>query len=631
MTVLVPAADLAPSLASRLVTITIASMTEGAVDGLAPTVSFRLYGDIHVGADRVIVASLPAPVIVDLSTGSASIRLPVFDGRFGGQWAIAVKKSWAPHEYLIRIPSGTGPIDLSELAPLGPLDLAGGLGPGGQIGTGGLPPGGVLGDVLLVTSEGLQWAKLADLYDSARFGLWATGGKTTLVNSSRYESFPVACQMSTGRIVMAWQSLEQHAGGPSSHGKIITSTDDGATWTTAYTIKAATAGQYWVPVGIAAHDTRVAMLLYTFTPGVGRQGFVQVSSSPQTAAGWSPMVRVQWTTTDYTFACGLTWLDDGTTNGLLLAIAYGGSGTYISASRDAGATWAPHSGPFAGYSEASIVQIGSRLAMACRDDLANVIVVMHSDDWGVTWTMPRTAVAYASGLPTLTRMRDGTILMTIRDLAGLGLESWSLAYSRDDGMTWTKSLISDEWMMYGQVVQLKSGPARLFGANQIRGVSTDADVWMRRLTLSPGRVVDAVAVDQLRADTYMATGTPYAPVWYGASSGNPLSIGNGSLTGRYVERGKWVWYSILLIRGSTTNAGDASYAFTLPVAPRAYREVQGAGYITYSTSSEAPVTARGIGSNRIAIISPAGRVSNAVPGSWSADNEIYISGFYERA
>ena len=84
MTLLVPATDLAPSLPSRRVTINLAAITEGPLSNLAPTVTFRLYGDIHVGVDRVIVASLPAPLIVDLSSGSGKVRLPVFDGRFGG-------------------------------------------------------------------------------------------------------------------------------------------------------------------------------------------------------------------------------------------------------------------------------------------------------------------------------------------------------------------------------------------------------------------------------------------------------------------------------------------------------------------------------------------------------------------
>ena len=561
MTALVPATDLAPSLASRLVTITIASMTEGVIDGLAPTVSFRLYGDIHVGADRVIVASLPAPVIVDLSTGSASIRLPVFDGRFGGQWAIAVKKSWAPHEYLIRIPSGTGPIDLSELAPLGPLDLAGGLGPGGQIGTGGLPPGGMQGDVLLVTAEGLKWAKLADLYDASRMGLWSTGAKTTLVNTARYEAFPVACQMADGRIVLAWQSLEDHFGGASSVGKVRISSDDGTTWSTAYTVKApaTSPAQTWVPVGIATKGTRVAMLLYTMTAS-GRQGWITTTTNPASAASWSALRQVTWPDGDWTFACALEWVDDGTPDGLLIAHAYGSLGVALSVSSDAGQTWTPRTARVPGYTESSLAQVGSRLVMLCRDDISHAIMSMTSDDWGVTWSTPRLATANAEGLPVVTRMSDGTLLATIRDLTGLGTQSWSLIYSRDSGVSWTKYLIDDTWMMYGQIVQLKTGGGLLVGASMTRGSSTDSDVWMRRLTLSDGRVVDARAVDQLR-DSLVAS-TAYTPTWY---AGSAITLGNGSTTGNYKIVGSDVTLDLILTVGSTTAVGTGTVQVTLPV------------------------------------------------------------------
>ena len=572
MTVLVPAADLAPSLASRLVTITIASMTEGAVDGLAPTVSFRLYGDIHVGADRVIVASLPAPVTVDLSTGSASIRLPVFDGRFGGQWAIAVKKSWAPHEYLIRIPSGTGPIDLSELAPLGPLDLAGGPGPSGQIGTGGLPPGGMQGDVLLVTAEGLKWAKLSDLYDGSRMGRWEPSGRVNLVDSTFYEAFPRAAILPDGRLMMARQTGTGHTSGQT--GRMRISSDGGVTWGADIVPLTGETGA-WGVTSIATLGSRIALMTMTSAPYAG---WIQVSTSPTT---WPAKRPISWGSTGWTFPCDMVWLADGTADGLMLAVCYGGEGVLVTASANAGATWIRRATPLPagqGWSESTITRVGDRLMMLARNDVAgqpSYIAQLWSDDWGVTWSTPRTAIQYCSGLPLCTVMRDGTLLVTLRDQTGLAHESWTLGVSRDAGQTWSKQLVDDSWMMYGQVVQLPGPTADgiLIGSSQTRGSSTDANVWRRRLTLSPGRVVDAVAVDQLRAD--LISRKTYTPVWY---TGAAITLGNGSTTGSYTQIGDQVEVELLLVTGTTTVVTAGSQIqVTLPVAAGGLLTAEGYG------------------------------------------------------
>lgn len=58
--------------------------------------------------------------------------------------------------------------------------------------------------------------------------------------------------------------------------------------------------------------------------------------------------------------------------------------------------------------------------------------------------------------------------------------------------------------------------------------------------------------------------TTYTPVWY--TTGAAASIGNGSITGRYVYIGATVIGEIRLIFGSTTNRGSGTYRFSLPTS-----------------------------------------------------------------
>lgn len=58
--------------------------------------------------------------------------------------------------------------------------------------------------------------------------------------------------------------------------------------------------------------------------------------------------------------------------------------------------------------------------------------------------------------------------------------------------------------------------------------------------------------------------TAYTPVW--ASSGTAVALGNGTITGSYIQIGKHVQGTILLTMGSTTTYGTGNYTLTLPVA-----------------------------------------------------------------
>src|SRR5699024_9941187 len=118
---LVPAADRAPSLASRVVTIHATDVTEGAP---APDhFTFSLAYALRVPDDDVILR--PGGVKVRLVDGKASIRLPVYScavqtGDGSSDWVIKVTPSWG-HEYPIRVPAGSSSISLADLPAVRPL------------------------------------------------------------------------------------------------------------------------------------------------------------------------------------------------------------------------------------------------------------------------------------------------------------------------------------------------------------------------------------------------------------------------------------------------------------------------------------------------------------------------------
>lgn len=119
---LVPSTDLAPSLPSRVVTVNVLDVQEGGW-AAGQSVHFSLVGDVHVPADQRIVLGRKG-VRLDLPEGRGQVRLPVWTSATG-EWAVKVQPSWTPHPYFVRVPAGSGSVDLSQINPL--VDVPPGL------------------------------------------------------------------------------------------------------------------------------------------------------------------------------------------------------------------------------------------------------------------------------------------------------------------------------------------------------------------------------------------------------------------------------------------------------------------------------------------------------------------------
>lgn len=75
------------------------------------------------------------------------------------------------------------------------------------------------------------------------------------------------------------------------------------------------------------------------------------------------------------------------------------------------------------------------------------------------------------------------------------------------------------------------------------------------------------------------TWTNYTPTW--ASSGTAPAIGNGTLSGRYLQapNSKTVHAVVKLLAGSTTTFGTGGYTFSLPVSAATNVDRAGSAYM----------------------------------------------------
>lgn len=115
-----------------------------------------------------------------------------------------------------------------------------------------------------------------------------------------------------------------------------------------------------------------------------------------------------------------------------------------------------------------------------------------------------------------------------------------------------------------------------------------------------------------------------------------ITIGNGTLTARYIQIGKTVFFNIRFLLGSTS-AITGGISFTLPVTSNLNSTgysgyFQDSGTALYATLSyaigstlymSAVLTNGTYGSQTI--------TSNTVPFTWTTNDEIFVSGTYEAA
>lgn len=119
-------------------------------------------------------------------------------------------------------------------------------------------------------------------------------------------------------------------------------------------------------------------------------------------------------------------------------------------------------------------------------------------------------------------------------------------------------------------------------------------------------------------------------VTWTATTTNP-TIGDGTLSGRYTQRGKTVHFLINLIIGSTTDPGSGVWSFGLPVTPSGAVQMCAARILDQGTDNMLAAAQLGA-TNITAVIYEGGNVVGDVnPIVWAANDRIDISGTYEAA
>ncbi len=161
-----------------------------------------------------------------------------------------------------------------------------------------------------------------------------------------------------------------------------------------------------------------------------------------------------------------------------------------------------------------------------------------------------------------------------------------------------------------------------------------------------GEVVTAALLNQEIRDqfnSFFGAWTSFTPSWI-AEGGAAPTLGNGTITGRYLKIGRTVDWVLQLTWGATTAPGGGgaseNWAFTLPAVPAAgftFRSAiadaldasaalhYGAGAV-YTTSNGGSI--RSLVDQRAA---SSAIWDSLVPFTWAASDILYASGRYEAA
>lgn len=140
---------------------------------------------------------------------------------------------------------------------------------------------------------------------------------------------------------------------------------------------------------------------------------------------------------------------------------------------------------------------------------------------------------------------------------------------------------------------------------------------------------------QLVPAAWLAAWTSWSPTW------TNLTVGNGTLTARYVQMGKTIHFYLKLVLGSTSSIGG-SVDFTLPAAPSVGTAnvdhpfnvtildsgtAQFGGATVFSSGSTVTLKVESVGGTYNTLTN----FSSTVPMTWTTGDAFVVTGTYEAA
>lgn len=128
-----------------------------------------------------------------------------------------------------------------------------------------------------------------------------------------------------------------------------------------------------------------------------------------------------------------------------------------------------------------------------------------------------------------------------------------------------------------------------------------------------------------------AAWTSYTPTF--ASGGTAPVLGNGTLTGKYIQVGKFVAASVYFIAGTTTTFGTAELRFGLPVTIGLGFDVTGTAVLLDSGTTRYSATClAGSGlSYTTIVVGSSNQISGVIPFTWTTNDAINFQLIYPAA
>jgi hypothetical protein len=155
---------------------------------------------------------------------------------------------------------------------------------------------------------------------------------------------------------------------------------------------------------------------------------------------------------------------------------------------------------------------------------------------------------------------------------------------------------------------------------------------------SAGDKVQPSHVNDLQ-DEVVAVETDLLENWttYVPTVGGGLTLGNGTVSGRYTQIGKRVWVEIVCTLGSSSSVGSSAFSFSFPIASQAtscfhlarFEESGGVSCIGVATVLTSTVSIFNVATTAtaISIDSP----TSTQPFTWGDGDSIRVAFWYEAA